>query len=66
MEFCNKWMGKIPIYTNDCQEPDDISKLFSKFGERRAMKIVNGSNNFGKSNDSIESKVVTNERAKSP
>ena len=66
MEFCNKWMGEYPTYINDVQGPDDISKLFGKFGERRAMKIANGSNNFGKSHDSIESIAVTNERAKSP
>ena len=47
MEFCNKWMGEIPIYTNDCQGPDDIPKLFSKFGERRAMKIANGKSTLG-------------------
>ena len=40
-------MGEIPIYTNDCQGPDDIPKLFSKFGERRAMKIANGKSTLG-------------------
>ena len=59
-------MGEFPTFINDVQGPDDIPKLFGKFGERRAMKIVNGSNNFGQSDDSIESIVVTNERAKSP
>ena len=48
MEFCNKWMGEYPVYTNDVQGPDDIPKLFAKFGERRAMKIVNGKNYAGK------------------
>ena len=41
-------MGEIPIYTNDLQGPNEIPKLFDKFGERRAMKIVNGKNNVGK------------------
>ena len=63
-------MGEFPTYINDVQGPDDIPKLFGKFGKRRAMKIANGSNNFGKSHDSIEysieSIVVTNERSKSP
>ena len=50
-------MGEFPTYINDVQGPDDIPKLFGKFGERRAMKIANGSNNFGKSHDSIDSIV---------
>ena len=48
MEFCNKWMGEYPIYTNDVQGLYDILKLFAKFGVRRAMKIVNGKNHIGK------------------
>ena len=46
-------MGEFSTYINDVQGPDDIPKLFGKFGERRAIKIANGLNNFGKSHDSI-------------
>ena len=41
-------MGEFPTYTNDVQGPDDIPKLFKKFGEKRAMKIVKGKDNLGK------------------
>lgn len=49
MEYQNKWMGEFPIYINDVQRPGDIQKLFNKFGEKRAMKIVKGKDNIGKS-----------------
>lgn len=48
LEYQNKWMGEFPTYTNDVQGPDDIPKLFKKFGEKRAMKIVKGKDNLGK------------------
>ena len=41
-------MGEFPIYINDVQGPADIPKLFNKFGEKRAMKIVKGKDNIGK------------------
>ena len=41
-------MGEFPIYINDVQRPGDIQKLFNKFGEKRAMKIVKGKDNIGK------------------
>ena len=41
-------MGEFPTYINDVQGPGDIPKLFNKFGEKRAMKIVQGKDNLGK------------------
>ena len=48
MEYQNKWMGEFPIYINDVPGPADMPKLFNKFGEKRAMKIVKGKDNIGK------------------